>query len=132
MNDRFVMLVRREFWEHRALWIAPAGGRSAAAGRLRSSASSASARASDRHWRRSRRCRRRSSRRSAYAFMMMLAMVSAIVVAAYLLDCLYAERKDRSILFWKSLPVSDARTVLVKFGVGDARRAARRLPARRS
>ena len=29
-------------------------------------------------------------------------------------DCLYAERKDRSILFWKSLPVSDAATVLSK------------------
>jgi ABC-2 type transport system permease protein len=38
-------------------------------------------------------------------------------VFAYLLDCLFAERKDRSILFWKSLPVSDAETVLVKLFV---------------
>ena len=30
------------------------------------------------------------------------------------LRCLYAERKDRSILFWKSLPVSDTMTVLSK------------------
>jgi ABC-2 type transport system permease protein len=44
-------------------------------------------------------------------------MVSLIVGSVYLLDCLYAERKDRSILFWKSLPVSDARTVLVKYAV---------------
>ncbi len=35
----------------------------------------------------------------------------------YLLDCLFAERKDRSILFWKSLPVSDAEAVLAKLGV---------------
>ncbi len=45
-------------------------------------------------------------------------LVSAITCFVYLLDCLYAERKDRSILFWKSLPVSDADTVLVKFAVG--------------
>ncbi len=31
-----------------------------------------------------------------------------------MLDALYSERKDRSILFWKSLPVSDAHTVLTK------------------
>ena len=33
---------------------------------------------------------------------------------ADLLDTLYGERKDRSILFWKSLPVSDAMTVASK------------------
>jgi ABC-2 type transport system permease protein len=36
----------------------------------------------------------------------------------YLLDCLYADRKDRSILFWKSLPISDAATVLAKLFTG--------------
>lgn len=41
-------------------------------------------------------------------------LVAAIVLFFYLLDALYAERKDRSILFWKSLPVSDAATVLSK------------------
>lgn len=34
-----------------------------------------------------------------------------IVTFLYLLDCLYAERKDRSVLFWKSLPVSDVSVV---------------------
>ncbi|MGB5622422.1 MAG: hypothetical protein WBN65_08015 [Gammaproteobacteria bacterium] len=34
-------------------------------------------------------------------------VVVQLVITFYLLDCLYAERKDRSILFWKSLPVSD-------------------------
>jgi ABC-2 type transport system permease protein len=37
--------------------------------------------------------------------------VMMFVTVFYLLDCLYAERKDRSILFWKSLPVSDTRIV---------------------
>jgi ABC-2 type transport system permease protein len=40
--------------------------------------------------------------------------VSVIVLFFYLLDALYAERKDRSILFWKSMPVSDAATVVSK------------------
>jgi ABC-2 type transport system permease protein len=40
--------------------------------------------------------------------------VMSIYAAWYLLDCLYADRKDRSVLFWKSLPISDATTVLSK------------------
>jgi ABC-2 type transport system permease protein len=32
----------------------------------------------------------------------------------YLLDCLYDDRRDRSVLFWKSLPISDTDTVLSK------------------
>jgi ABC-2 type transport system permease protein len=46
---------------------------------------------------------------------MQLFIVSSLVCGLYLLDCLYAERKDRSILFWKSLPVSDLQTVVSKF-----------------
>ena len=41
-------------------------------------------------------------------------LVFGIVVFFYLLGCLYDERKDRSVLFWKSLPVSDRDTVLSK------------------
>lgn len=37
-----------------------------------------------------------------------------IVVTFYLVDCLSAERRDRSILFFKSLPVSDVTTVSSK------------------
>lgn len=37
-----------------------------------------------------------------------------IVVFFYLLDSLYSERRDRSILFWRSMPVSDTRSVLAK------------------
>ena len=43
-----------------------------------------------------------------------LLMVMAIVVFFYCLACLGDERRDRSILFWKSLPVSDSETVLSK------------------
>ncbi len=44
-------------------------------------------------------------------------LVAFVVVFFYLLDCLFTERRDRSILFWKSLPVSDAKTVLSKLFV---------------
>lgn len=37
-----------------------------------------------------------------------------IVAIFYCLDALHGERRDRSILFWKSLPVSDLTTVLSK------------------
>lgn len=37
-----------------------------------------------------------------------------IMTIFYALDSLYAERKDRSILFWRSLPVTDAETVVSK------------------
>ena len=38
-----------------------------------------------------------------------------VIVAFFaLIGCIYDERKDRSVLFWKSMPVSDASTVLSK------------------
>lgn len=37
-----------------------------------------------------------------------------LILLFYLSSCLYEERKDRSILFWKSLPVSDGMTVASK------------------
>src|SRR5699024_8479380 len=40
--------------------------------------------------------------------------VLLLVLLFYLSSCLYDERKDRSILFWKSLPVSDSMTVMSK------------------
>ncbi len=41
-------------------------------------------------------------------------IVLGFVVFFYCLGALYDERKDRSVLFWKSLPVSDRDTVLSK------------------
>ena len=44
----------------------------------------------------------------------MLMATMMIVGIFYCLDALHGERRDRSILFWKSLPVSDLTTVLSK------------------
>jgi len=47
-----------------------------------------------------------------------LIMGAAFIVSIfYSLDALYGERRDRSILFWKSLPVSDLTVVLAKVSV---------------
>jgi ABC-2 type transport system permease protein len=43
-----------------------------------------------------------------------LFLILSFVVFFYCLGALYDERRDRSILFWKSLPVSDGMTVLSK------------------
>jgi ABC-2 type transport system permease protein len=45
---------------------------------------------------------------------MMMIFTVLIVAIFYCLDALQSERRDRSILFWKSLPVSDLTTVLAK------------------
>src|SRR5437773_5399331 len=44
----------------------------------------------------------------------MLILTAFIIGVFYCLDALYGERRDRSILFWKSLPVSDLTTLLSK------------------
>lgn len=41
-------------------------------------------------------------------------LVLIAVTTNYLLGCLYNDRKDRSILFWKSMPVSDTEQVVAK------------------
>ena len=48
------------------------------------------------------------------SFGIFAAIVMSFVVFFYLLGALYDDRRDRSILFWKSLPVSDTATVLSK------------------
>ena len=54
---------------------------------------------------------------SFVAVTQMVTGLAIIVVFFYLLDCLYSERRDRSILFWKSLPISDAQVVVAKLVV---------------
>jgi ABC-2 type transport system permease protein len=45
-------------------------------------------------------------------------IVTTLIVAVfYCLDALHGERRDRSILFWKSLPVADLTTVLSKASI---------------
>src|SRR5580693_2746944 len=48
---------------------------------------------------------------------MLLALTAFLVGIFYSLDALHGERRDRSILFWKSLPVSDLATVLSKAAI---------------
>ena len=43
-----------------------------------------------------------------------LVIAGSLVAMFYCLEALHAERRDRGILFWKSLPVSDFTTVLSK------------------
>jgi ABC-2 type transport system permease protein len=105
-------LVRREFWEHRSLWLVPLVVTALLAlcaliGRIHIDTDDAAHVHSE-------------AQRVAiftviqWVLAMPLYLVAVFVVAFYLLDCLYAERKDRSILFWKSLPVSDELTVAAK------------------
>ena len=114
LSTTLLALVRREFWEHRAHWVAP----SVVAALIVLGALFASVKYRVPHadlsgdhgpW----------DGMTMFAVMQgavssPLSLVTAIVLVFYLLDCLYAERKDRSILFWKSLPVSDGLTVLSK------------------
>ncbi|MDC8012302.1 hypothetical protein [Tahibacter soli] len=51
---------------------------------------------------------------SMYMLSIPIACLLGIVSFFYLLGSLYDERRDRSVLFWKSLPVSDVQTVLSK------------------
>jgi ABC-2 type transport system permease protein len=47
-----------------------------------------------------------------------MALLGSLIVGVfYCLDALHSERRDRSILFWKSLPVSDRTTVLSKAAI---------------
>src|ERR1700727_1992298 len=100
-------LIRREFWENRAIWMIPAvfGGLlllAALFGRVSIPQLTSP----------------QESRAAAGAFLGIIGATFFIVMSIYstwyLLDCLYTDRRDRSILFWKSLPISDASAVLIK------------------
>ena len=115
-------LIRREIWEHRSIWITPAAVAfvltfiaiamvimAAAFGEAFNPEIEkiADATLPD------------SIRRAALAgvlvgntFAFLIAMWFLMIF--YCLDSLYAERKDKSILFWRSLPVTDAETVVSK------------------
>jgi ABC-2 type transport system permease protein len=124
MNGKFAILVKREFWETRSLWLAPAiaGGVLLVLWIITMIAANAyTADMGNFNWG-GARIRNPGAFVGApsvglWGLASQLYLVSMLVCGIYLLDCLYAERKDRSILFWKSLPVSDRDTVLSKFVV---------------
>ncbi|MDT0594925.1 hypothetical protein [Glaciecola petra] len=45
-------------------------------------------------------------------------LIAVILQIKYFLACLFDERRDLSVYFWRSLPVSDAQTIAVKFVTG--------------
>ena len=119
LSTTLATLVRREFWEHPALWRAPLIIAGLLVGTFIIGATMGG-----RHigvhvegWDGNLTPERRAQAFavSQVAPMFPLYLIMLLVLTFYLLDCLYAERKDRSILFWKSLPVSDGLTVLSKF-----------------
>ena len=109
----FYWSVRRELWENRSITIAPLA---VAAFMLFAFSFSTIGMP---HRRRAvlllDEARQRATIGQPYDTVAVMLLATAVVVAIfYCLDALYGERRDRSILFWKSLPVSDRTTVLAK------------------
>lgn len=113
MIRRFGWALRRELWENRWLYLAPLGIAGALAlgflglalwrpGHVTGASSVAGAHGA-------------AAVVEPYAMVAGLMMLVGLLVAAiYCMDALYGERRDRSVLLWKSLPVSDLVTVLAK------------------
>jgi len=53
-----------------------------------------------------------------FAVLAIFALFSFIVQAYYLINCLAEEKRDLSVMFWRSLPVSDWQTIWVKLVTG--------------
>ena len=140
MKTTFPMLIRREFWEHKSLWIAPLvwvglivvfftwgaihGPDNQHARMMLDAQSMDQMNLSDRDRQQMERAMTMpdESKNTIFAisFLAIFGLISVfmtVVVFFYLIDCLYTERKDRSILFWKSMPISDTEVVLSKLAV---------------
>jgi ABC-2 type transport system permease protein len=106
--------VRRELWENRSIYLAPLGVAGVAVLGFSLSAIAGI-------WERALRIdvtRGREAIAGPYDMAAGLMMLTSILVSVfYCLDALHGERRDRSILFWKSLPVSDLTTVLAKASI---------------
>jgi ABC-2 type transport system permease protein len=112
----FYSLVKRELWECRSIYLAPlaiaavivVGNLFVAGAVARAVRNAASLDPALQH----------EALTRPYHFAAALIMGAAFIVSIfYSLDALYGERRDRSILFWKSLPVSDLTTVLAKASI---------------
>ena len=104
----FYWSVRRELWENRSIYFAPLGVAGVfLIGFLVSKMPGLSL---DLH--------HNDALLAPYDIVAGLMMVTTMLVNVfYCADALYGERRDRSILFWKSLPVSDLTTVLAKASI---------------
>jgi ABC-2 type transport system permease protein len=104
-SRRMYWSVRRELWEHRSIYIAPLA---AAAVFLLAFLTGLTISPVHRH----------EPLDMPYEFAAAVIMGTGFIVGIfYSLEALYGERRDRSILFWKSLPVSDLNSVLAKFAI---------------
>lgn len=117
MKGAFYWSVRREVWEHRAVWMAPLA---VAAFALLAFLVALSVG----HLQKAGNFSALSFEKQRQLVMMpfglaasMVLLTGFVVAAFYCLDALNAERRDRSILFWKSMPVSDLTTVLSKAAI---------------
>jgi ABC-2 type transport system permease protein len=112
----FLWSIRREVWEHKSLYLAPLS----VAGLFLLGALFSTFRFAARA-----RAQVDLSPDATAAVMMAafgasamaVILVSGVVGVFYCLAALNGERRDRSILFWKSLPVSDLTAVLAKASV---------------
>lgn len=113
LTRRVYWALRRELWESRSIYIAPLAaaalvllGFGLSLVRLPERMRAASTLDAMQH---------REAIAQPYDIAAALIMLTALIVAVfYCIDALYGERRDRSILLWKSLPVSDCITVLTK------------------
>ena len=105
----FCWSIRRELWENRAIWIAPLVLAAVLVAGFLFAAN---------HWTPAFRARHPVAAFMPYGLAASAILFSGWMVGVfYSLDALNGERRDRSILFWKSMPVSDVTTVLVKVAV---------------
>ena len=106
--------IRRELWENRSLYIAPLAtavlfvfGFAVSAGHFRLHMGHVEGVLRSQH-----------PMSDQYELAAALIMGTGLIVGVfYCLDALYGERRDRSILFWKSLPVSDVTTIVAKLAI---------------
>ena len=109
----YVWSVRRELWENRSVWIAPVivgfvavAGFIATIPALATNVAQLAGPDVD---------KAHTFVHGPYGAAAMLGFAVAFLVGVFFcLDALSGERRDRSVLFWKSLPVSDATAVLAK------------------
>jgi ABC-2 type transport system permease protein len=108
----FYWSVRRELWENRSIYLAPLGVATFAVAGLVIHAVTMPSHmpgmlaVDDADT---------GSASVTYRVAALLMLATTFVIAAfYCLEALAGERRDRGILFWKSLPVSDLTTVLAK------------------
>ena len=128
LDKVLLALIRREFWEHRQLWMVPALLSILAfigASFIRVAADNTGLHLEPFPWKGADALTPEQSNVGVAMLMLLdwvmtvpLYVASSIVIFFYLLQCLFDERKDRSILFWKSLPVSDGTTIASKLLVG--------------